>query len=103
MTATAPPGPSLGGIADRARILEQGGHPEEAIEEYRRVLKEDDDPRIRAGLACALALAGRTAEARAEVAGLEALPATAAAPPYAIAGARATRGGGGGASGRLEQ
>jgi len=86
MNAIAPPGPSLGGIADRARILEQGGRPEEAIEEYGRVLALDDDPRIHAGLACALALTGRTADARAVIAALEALPPSAAAPPYSVAG-----------------
>jgi tetratricopeptide (TPR) repeat protein/predicted Ser/Thr protein kinase len=89
MNAIAPPGPSLGGIADRARILEQGGRPEEAVEEYRRVMALDDDPRIRAGYACALALAGRRDEARVEIAALEAMPASANIPPYALAGAYA--------------
>jgi serine/threonine protein kinase/Flp pilus assembly protein TadD len=92
MNAMAPPGPSLGGIADRARILEQGGHPEEAVEEYRRVMALDDEPRIRAGYACALALTGKRDEARAEILALEALPASAAVPPYAIAGAWAVFG-----------
>ena len=86
MNALAPPGPSLGGIADRARILEQGGRPDEAIVEYRRVMALDDDPRIRAGLACALALAGRTADARAELAALDAHPEGVFVPPYAVAG-----------------
>jgi tetratricopeptide (TPR) repeat protein/predicted Ser/Thr protein kinase len=89
---TIAPGPSLGGIADRARILEQGGRPEEAVEEYRRVMLLDDDPRIRAGLACALALAGRKAEAQAAITTLEDLPASAAVPPYALAGAYAVLG-----------
>jgi tetratricopeptide (TPR) repeat protein/predicted Ser/Thr protein kinase len=92
MAILSPPGPSLGGIADRARILEQGGRAEEAIEEYRRVMLQDDDPRIRAGLACALAIAGRRDEARAEIAALEALPPSAAVPPYALAGAFAVLG-----------
>jgi tetratricopeptide (TPR) repeat protein/predicted Ser/Thr protein kinase len=92
LNAIAPPGPSLGGIADRARILEQGGRPAEAVEEYRRVMLLDDDPRIRAGYACALALAGHKAEAQAAITALEALPATAAVPPYALAGAYAVLG-----------
>ena len=92
MNAIAPPGSSLGGIADRARILEQGGRPEEAVDEYRRVMLIDDEPRIRAGYACALALSGRRDEARAEIKALEALPATAAVPPYALAGAYAVLG-----------
>jgi len=92
MNAIAPPGPSLGGIADRARILEQGGRPEEAVEEYRRIMALDDEPRIRAGYACALALVGRRDEARAEIAALEALPPSAAVPPYALAGAYAVVG-----------
>jgi len=92
MNLIAPPGPSLGGIADRARILEQGGRPGEAVEEYRRVMALDDEPRIRAGYACALALVGRGDEARAEIAALEALPPSAAVPPYALAGAYAVAG-----------
>ena len=92
MNILAPPGPSLGGIADRARILEQGGRPEEAIEEYRRVMQVDDEPRIRAGYACALALAGRKDEARAEIAALEALPPFSAVPHYALAGPYAVLG-----------
>jgi len=92
LNAIAPPGPTLGGIADRARILEQGGHPQEALAEYERVMALDDDPRIRAGYACALALVGRRDEARAEIVALEALPASAGVPPYAIAGAYAVLG-----------
>ena len=92
MNILAPPGPSLGGIADRARILEQGGRPEEAIEEYRRVMQVDDEPRIRAGYACALALVGRKDEARAEIAALEALPPFSAVPHYALAGPYAVLG-----------
>jgi len=103
MNILSPPGPSLGGVADRARILEQGGHPEEAIEEYRRVMTQDDEPRIRAGYACALALAGRKDEARAEIAALEALPAFAAVPPYALAGAYAVLGDLDAAFAKLEQ
>ena len=92
LNAIAPPGPTLGGIADRARILEQGGHPQEALAEYERVMALDDDPRIRAGYACALALVGRRDEARADIVALEALPASAGVPPYAIAGAYAVLG-----------
>jgi tetratricopeptide (TPR) repeat protein len=92
MNMIAPPGPSLGGTADRARILEQGGRPVEAIAEYERVMQEDTDPRIRAGYACALALAGRRDEARAEIAALTALPPSAGIPPYALAGANAVLG-----------
>jgi Flp pilus assembly protein TadD len=103
MNILSPPGPSLGGAADRARILEQGGHPQEAIEEYRRVMAQDDEPRIRAGYACALALAGRKDEARAEIATLEALPAFAAVPPYALAGAYAVLGDLDAAFAKLEQ
>src|SRR5262245_60968132 len=103
MNAIASPGPALGGIADRARILEQGGRPEEAIEEYRRVMKLDDDPRIRSGYACALALAGRKDEARAEVAALEALPPLSGVTPYALAGAYAVLGDLDAAFAKLEQ
>ena len=92
LNAIAPPGPTLGGIADRARILEQGGHPQEALGEYERVMALDEDPRIRAGYACALALVGRRDEARADIVALEALPASAGVPPYAIAGAYAVLG-----------
>ena len=102
-TILSPPGPSLGGIADRARILEQGGRPEEAIEEYRRVMAMDQDPRIRAGLVCALALAGRKDEARAELGPLEAPPATVSVPPYALAGALAVLGDHDAAFAKLEQ
>src|ERR1051325_1765686 len=59
MAAFALPPASLGGLSDRARILEQGGRAAEAVTEYRAVLERDDDPRVRAGLACALARAGR--------------------------------------------
>jgi serine/threonine-protein kinase len=55
-------------------------------------MAQDDEPRIRAGYACALALTGRKDEARAEIAALEALPAFAAVPPYALAGAYAVLG-----------
>jgi len=79
-------GPSLGGAADKARILEQGGRPEEAVAEYRRVMTFDDDPRIIAGLACALALLGRKEEARAELVVLEARARDSHVPPYALAG-----------------
>ena len=103
MNALASPGPALGGIADRARILEQGGHPEEAIEEYRRVMQMDDDPRIRSGFACALALAGRKDEARAEIAALEALPPLSGVTPYALAGAYAVVGDLDAAFAKLEQ
>jgi tetratricopeptide (TPR) repeat protein len=103
LNAIAPPGPSLGGIADRARILEQGGRPAEAVEEYRRVMLLDDDPRIRAGYACALALAGHKAEAAAAITALETLPATAAVPPYALAGAYAVLGDLDNAFARLER
>jgi tetratricopeptide (TPR) repeat protein/predicted Ser/Thr protein kinase len=103
MNSVGPGWPSLGGLADRARILEQGGHPEEAIEEYRRVIPQDDDPRIRAGLACALALVGRKDEALAEIAAIEALPPASAAPPYALAGAYAVIGDLDAAFARLER
>jgi tetratricopeptide (TPR) repeat protein/predicted Ser/Thr protein kinase len=103
MNALTPPGPTLGGLADRARILEQGGRAEEAVEEYARVMPLDDDPRIRAGYACALALTGRAAEARAEIAALEALPAGTPAPPYALAGPLALLGDSEGAFAKLEQ
>src|SRR5262249_46486075 len=81
IAALPSPYPSLGGLADRARILEQSGHAEEAVVEYERVLQLDPDPRVRAGYACPLALAGRTADARAEIGRLAAV-----APPYALAG-----------------
>jgi tetratricopeptide (TPR) repeat protein len=103
MNAISPRGPSLGGIADRARILEQGGRAEEAVEEYRRVIQIDDEPRIRAGYICALALSGRRDEAHAELAALEALPATVTVPPYALAGAHAVLGDVDGAIALLER
>jgi tetratricopeptide (TPR) repeat protein len=86
MQALWGPGPTLGGTADRARILEQAGRPDEAVVEYGRVRALDDDPRIVAGLACALALAGRPDEAREELAALAALPPERYVPPYALAG-----------------
>ena len=79
-------GPTLGGTADRARILEQAGRAEEAVVEYRRVREVDDDPRIAAGMACALALAGRPEEARTELADLGARSPDVHVPPYALAG-----------------
>jgi tetratricopeptide (TPR) repeat protein len=96
-------GPTLGGTADRARILEQMGRPEEAVAEYRRAREMDPDPRIAAGLACALALAGRRDEARAEIAALEALPPEAIVPPYALAGPLALSGDRDAAFAKLEQ
>ncbi len=86
MVALGSPDGGLGGIADRARVLEQCGRPEEAIAEYRAVLEQDDDPRIRAGLACAYALAGHPVPAREELARLEALPRDRHVSPYALAG-----------------
>jgi serine/threonine protein kinase/Flp pilus assembly protein TadD len=86
MWPAASKGATLGGTADRARILEQAGRAEEAIVEYRRVRELDDDPRIQAGLACALALAGRTDEARAELATLVSRAPEVHVPPYALAG-----------------
>ena len=86
MVALVTPDHGLGGIADRARILEQSGRAEEAIAEYRGALKHDDDPRIRAGLACALALAGQTSAARNELALLDSLAGERHVPPYAMAG-----------------
>jgi serine/threonine protein kinase len=86
MVALGSPDSGLGGIADRARILEQSGHAEEAVTEYRAALKLDDDPRIRAGLACALALAGHPSAARNEMALLDSEAGVRHVPPYAIAG-----------------
>ena len=86
MAAFALPPASLGGLSDRARILEQGGRAAEAVTEYRAVLERDDDPRVRAGLACALALAGRADEARAELDLLAAIARDRHVPPYAVAG-----------------
>ncbi len=86
MVALTTPDSGLGGIADRARILEQSGRPEEAVAEYRSVLKSDDDPRIRAGLACALALSGQTSAARNELALLESVAEERHVPPYSLAG-----------------
>ncbi len=86
MIAIDVPDGSLGGLADRARILEQCGRAPEAVTEYLAVLERDDDPRIRAGLVCAYALAGRPHEARAELARLEALARDHPVPPYALAG-----------------
>jgi tetratricopeptide (TPR) repeat protein len=110
MTAITPPGLFLGGIGDKARILEQGGHAAEAVAEYERVMPLDPDPRIRAGYACSLALAGRRDDARAAIAALEALPAEArpghspgAPPPYALAGAYAVLGDADTAFARLER
>jgi len=103
MVALGAPDGSLGGIADRARILEQGGGAREAVAEYRAALGRDDDPRIRAGLACALALAGEADAARAELAALAALPAERHVPPYALAGPLALLGEHDAAFARLEE
>ena len=92
MVAFGQPTDTLGGIGDRARLLEQSGRPSEAVTEYRRVLAVDDDPRLRAGYACALALAGDAAAARAELAALERLSAERHVPPYALAGPAAILG-----------
>jgi len=86
MMSLRPVDGSLAGVADRARILEQSGRPTEAIAEYLSVMEHEDDPRVRAGLACAYALAGDAAAARAELAVLAALPAERFVPPYAVAG-----------------
>lgn len=86
MVALGEPNDTLGGIGDRARLLEQSGRAAAAVNEYRAVLALDDDPRLRAGLACALALSGAAAEARAELAALERLSAERHVPPYALAG-----------------
>lgn len=98
-----PLGATLGGTADRARILEQSGRPEEAVLEYRRVLEFDHDPRIQAGLACALALAGRADEARAELAALRSRPQEPSVTPYALAGPLALLGEHDAAFERLEE
>jgi tetratricopeptide (TPR) repeat protein len=92
MVALGTPHDTLGGIGDRARLLEQGGRPTEAVTEYRAVLAIDDDPRLRAGLACALALAGSPGEARAEMAKLERMAGERHVPPYALAGPAAILG-----------
>jgi len=90
MLAVASSLPGLGGIADRARILEQSGRAVEAVVEYERVLALDDDPRIRAGYACALALSGRTSDAREQIAQLEPVAtAYALAAPLALTGDKA--------------
>ena len=81
-----PAGGVLAGLADRARILEQGGRAAEAVPEYLKVLEEEDDPRLRAGLACAYVLSGDPDSARAELARLAALPPERHVPPYAVAG-----------------
>ena len=86
MTAFALPAATLGGLADRARIMEQGGHAEAAIAEYRAVLLKEDDPRTHAGLACAYAVTGRHDEAREVLARLEAMATTRHVPPYTLAG-----------------
>ena len=86
MVALSQPDSGMGGIADLARILEQCGRPEEAVAEYRSVLKLDDDPRIRAGLACALALSGQANMARNELALLDSIAGERHVPPYALAG-----------------
>ena len=103
MVAITKPDSGLGGLADRARILEQSGRPEEAVAEYRTVLKVDGDPRVRAGLACALALAGQTSAARNELALLDALSRERHVPPYAMAGPLALLGDLDRAFERLEQ
>ena len=92
MAAFSLPAGSLGGLADRARVLEQCGRAEEAVTEYRAVLLQDDDPRIRTGLACALVLAGRSNEAREELAKLAAMGTARHVPPYALAGPLALAG-----------
>ena len=97
------PPATLGGLADRARILEQCGRAAEAVTEYRSVLQRDDDPRIVTGLACALALAGQPDEARAELAKLDAMAADRHVPPYAMAGPLALLGDLDGAFARLEE
>ncbi len=76
----------LGGLADRARVLEQCGRAAEAVTEYLSVLQRDDDPRIHTGLACAYALAGRPEDALAELSRLEARSGDQYVPPYAVAG-----------------
>ncbi len=103
MIALGSPDSGLGGIADRARVLEQCGRPREAIAEYQAVLERDDDPRIHAGLACAYAVAGLPAPAREELARLEALPLERHVPPYALAGPLALLGDLDGAFAKLEQ
>jgi tetratricopeptide (TPR) repeat protein len=103
MVALGTPDSGLGGVADRARILEQSGRAEEAVAEYRAVLKLDDDPRIRAGLACALVLAGHPSAARNELALLDSLAAERHVPPYAMAGPLALLGDRDRAFARLEE
>jgi TolB-like protein/predicted Ser/Thr protein kinase len=94
---------ALGGLADRARILEQCGRATEAVTEYLRVLELDDDPRIQTGLACAYALAGRPDDALAVLARLEAMSGARHVPPYAVAGALALLGQLDAAFAKLEQ
>ncbi|MFI5279204.1 MAG: protein kinase [Gemmatimonadales bacterium] len=86
MAAVSPQQATLGGLADRARVLEQSGRATEAVTEYLGVLQRDDDPRIHTGLACAYALAGRPDEALAELARLEAKAGEEFVPPYSVAG-----------------
>ena len=75
----------------------------EAVPEYRSVIEREDDPRVRAGLACALALSGDAAGARAELAKLAELPADRFVPPYAVAGPLALLGDFDGAFAKLEE
>jgi serine/threonine protein kinase/Flp pilus assembly protein TadD len=103
MRALGSPDGSLAGVADRARILEQSGRAAEAVPEYLTVLAHEDDPRMRAGLACAYALAGNPAAARAEIAKLLALPSDRHVPPYALAGPLALLGDHDAAIARLEE
>jgi serine/threonine protein kinase/Flp pilus assembly protein TadD len=103
MQALSPLDGYLAGIADRARILEQSGRATEAVPEYRSVIEREDDPRVRAGLACALALSGDPGGARAELAKLAELPADRFVPPYAVAGPLALLGDFDGAFAKLEE
>jgi TolB-like protein/predicted Ser/Thr protein kinase len=103
MAAFALPAGTLGGLADRARILEQGGYPEQAITEYRAVLLKEDDPRTYAGLACAFAMAGQATEARDVLSQLDAMSRERHVPPYTVAGPLALLGDVDGAIARLEE
>lgn len=77
-----------------AEYLTALGRFDEALVEARAaaVLLQDDDPRIRTGLACALVLAGRSNEAREELAKLAAMRTARHVPSYALAGPLALAG-----------